>query len=431
MGRKGTQNRRRHAWSLLGLAVLMTGPLAACSTSMAQPRPSVPEITPAQEDKFAAFLRSFRTEALAEGIRPETYDRAMAGLEPVPRVETLNAEQPEFTRPVWAYLDSAVSERRIADGRTRLSDFSSTLTAVERRSGVPKEILAALWGIETNYGRIIGNFNLFGALATLAYDGPRASYARRELLSALKILEQESLQPSQMVSSWAGAIGQTQFIPSTFLQYAVDGDGDGRKDLWNSAADALASAANVLRDAGWDSGKDWGYEVVLPAEFAYEQADVDIVKPLDDWRRLGVQTASGEPLPSGDAQGAIYLPAGARGPAFLVLANFKVILRYNNATSYALAVCLLADELSGADGVKGSWPRDEQPLSREDRFAMQNGLTVLGYDPGPIDGVIGRQTRAALRAWQKARGIDADGYINKDMVERVRSEVEAGQASSN
>ena len=428
----GGNRQRFRPWTGLALAGALLGALAACAstaapkarTAKATPPPP-PLVSPVEVDKFDGFLRDFRVQALAAGIKPDTYDTAMAGLKLLPRVETLNQEQPEFSRPVWAYLDTAVSDRRIANGKTHLGDNLTALANIEIKYGVPKEILVAIWGIETDYGRDSGSFNMFGALATLGYDGSRAAFARTELLAALKILEQEHYTPNQMTSSWAGAFGQTQFEPSGFLKWAIDGDGDGKVDLWNSVADSLASTANDLNQEGWAKGRPWGYEISLPANFPYDQADVDVAKSIADWRALGVKTVAGAALPDAPEQPAIYLPAGAHGPAFLVFPNFKVILKYNNAASYALAVALLGDRIGGAGQVAGSWPRDEKPMSREDRFAVQNGLKTLGFDPGPIDGVLGRQVRAATRAWQKARGLPADGYVNSDVVQQLRTEVEA------
>ena len=277
-------------------------------------------------------------------------------------------------------------------------------------SGVPKEILVAVWGMESDYGADSGSFNLFAALATLAYDGPRAAYAKPEFLAALKIYQEQHYPLSEMVGSWAGAFGQTQFTPTTFLKYAADGDGDGQIDLWHSAPDALASAARLLAEQGWARDQPWGYEVSLPNDFAYEDADLDNQKPLSEWTARGVKTTDGALLPSSDASAAIYLPAGARGPAFAVFANFSVILKYNNAASYALAVALLADRMAGAGPVHHAWPQDERALSRSERITFQTDLAMLGFDPGTPDGVLGRKSRAALRQYQKSKAIIADGF---------------------
>ena len=282
----------------------------------------------------------------------------------------MNANQPEFVKPVWSYLDSAVSAKRIADGRALLATYGPVLTEIETRTGVPKEILMAIWGMETDYGRITGSFNLFAALATLAYDGPRKDYATPEFFAALRIAQDQHLDPKEMTASWAGAFGQTQFTPTTFLKDAVDGDGDGKIDLWHSPADALASSAKLLAEAGWQRGEPWGYEVKLPNGFAFEDADLDIRKPVSEWAARGVMdTASGGALPARDDSAAIYLPARARtGRAFLVFGNFRVILKYNNAASYALAVGVLGDRIAGQARLSpASWPRGEKPLSRADR----------------------------------------------------------------
>ncbi len=374
---------------------------------------------PSQDAKFYAFLRDFRQTALDAGIKSATYDAATANISRVAHIEELNQNQPEFVRPIWAYLDSAVSDKRIANGQQMLAANAAMLAPVETKFGVPREILVSIWGNESSFGQAREPFNMFEALATLAYDGPRADYARPQLIAALQMMQQQRYAPAQMTSSWAGAFGQTQFVPSTFLAHAVDGDGDGTIDLWRSSADALASAAAVLSDAGWQKGKAWGYEVALPRDFAYEDADIDLTKPVGEWRRRGVRTAQGATLPARGEDGAIYLPAGARGPAFLVFGNFKVILKYNNAASYALAVCLLADRFRGAGAIRAAWPRDEQPLTRDERIAFQTYLIKLGYDIGALDGVLGRKARAALRAFQKAHGLPADGFPTEDLLTRV------------
>jgi membrane-bound lytic murein transglycosylase B len=372
-----------------------------------------------QDLKFQTFLRDERDVAHAAGIKYSVYDAATNNIQRNQRVEDLNLNQPEFSRPVWLYLDSAVSDKRVSDGQQAMAANLQTLSSIETKYGVPKEVVVSIWGNESDFGHGHESFNMFEALATLAYDGPRADYAKPEFLAALKIMQQQKFDPAIMTSSWAGAFGQTQFTPTTFLAHAVDGDGDGTIDLWHSNADALASAANVLASAGWQRGERWGYEVKLPAGFAYDQADVDTVKTVAEWRKLGVTKISGAALPATQQNGAIFLPAGARGPAFMVFDNFKVVLKYNNAASYALAVCLLADRLKGGAQVQASWPRDEQPLTRDERMAFQTYLTKLGYDIGTIDGVLGHKARAALRIWQKAHGIAADGFPTEDLLTRV------------
>lgn len=382
-------------------------PTPPISIPVAPPAPTRPS---SGDAKFDAFLAEARVTALSQGISEQSFDSATAGIAPLPSIKNMNANQPEFSRPIWTYLDSAASPRRIADAQIMLARYGDVLAKIEAASGVPKEILVAVWGLETDYGRDTGSFNLFAALATLAYDGPRMSYARPEFFAALRLYQEQRYPLREMVASWAGAFGQTQFTPTTFFRYAVDGDGDGRIDLWQSAPDALASAAKLLSSAGWQAGQAWGYEVRLPSNFPYEQADSDTRKPVAEWRALGVKTANGEALPDAAAEAGILLPAGAKGPAFLVLPNFAVILKYNNAVSYGLAIATLADRMAGAPPLRQAWPRNERPLSRSERIQFQIDLTKLGFDPGAADGVLGRQSRAALRQYQKTKGLPADGF---------------------
>ena len=284
------------------------------------PLPPLPPL--GGDEKFQAFIRDFEATALARGVTAETYNKAVAGIAPIAALDNIISEQPEFVRPVWSYLDGAVSARRIADAKLLLNENAAMLAEIENRFGVPKEILIAIWGMETDYGRDEGSYNLFAALATQACDGPHQGFARREMIAALLLLQQNNYVPSAMVSSWAGAFGQTQFMPSTFFKYATDGDGDGRIDLWHSTADALASTALLFQREGWQAGKPWGYEVVLPRDFAYQDADLGNLKPLSEWAARGVKLVSGAPLPDGDDMAALYLPAGANGPALLTSQQF-------------------------------------------------------------------------------------------------------------
>lgn len=427
--------RRYRPFSGLQRLAALCGTLVAvaCATTAPKPTPPSPPAVsipiapiPAKptsgDPKFDAFLEQARITAQGQGITAATFDSATAGLRPIASIAAMNANQPEFSKPVWAYLDSAVSARRVKDAQLMLARYGDVLARIEAASGVPKEILVAVWGMETDYGADNGSMNIFAALATLAYDGPRADYARPEFFAALKIYQDQHYALSQMTASWAGAFGQTQFTPTTFLKYAADGDGDGQIDLWRSAPDALASAARLLADQGWQKGQPWGFEVKLPANFAYEDADTDTQKPLSEWRARGVKTADGAALPGGADSAAIYLPAGAHGPAFLLLPNFSVILKYNNAASYALAVALLADRMAGGDGVKHAWPRGERALSRNERISFQADLNKAGFDSGTPDGVLGRKTRSALRQYQKARGLVADGFPTAAMLDGLEKD---------
>jgi membrane-bound lytic murein transglycosylase B len=422
-------------------ALLCTLAAVACATTTPKPAPpppppivTIPIQPPPQfssgDAKFDAFLNQARSEALASGITAATFDSATAGIAPIPAIIAMNANQPEFAKPVWSYLDSAISARRIKDAQFMLARYGEVLDRIAAQYGVPKEILVAVWGMESDYGADSGSFNLFAALATLGYDGPRAAYAKPEFLAALRIYQDRHYSLNEMVGSWAGAFGQTQFTPNTFLKYAADGDGDGQIDLWHSVPDALASAARLLAEQGWIRGQPWGYEVTVPDGFAYDDADLDTQKSVAEWSMRGVKTAGGEVLsqsgsqsgPQFDDSAAIYLPAGARGPAFLVFSNFRTVLKYNNAASYALAISLLADRMAGGEPVKHAWPRDERALSRNERIAFQTDLQKLGFDTGAADGVLGRKTRAALRLYQKSKSLAADGFATAALLTMLEAD---------
>ncbi|WFM70588.1 lytic murein transglycosylase [Halomonas sp. CKK8] len=374
---------------------------------------------PAPAADFASWLADFRREARAEGIGEATLARALDGLRYRPRVIELDRSQPEFVRPIWQYLDSAVSATRVTTGRERLAAYRATAREMERRYGVPAEVIVAIWGIESNYGGNFGDFSTLEALATLAYDGRRRDFARDELLAALRILEAGDISPERMQGSWAGAMGHTQFIPSSFEAYAVDGDGDGRRDIWGSIPDVMASTANYLDRAGWQAGQPWGVEVRLPEGFDYAETELATRRPGRDWAERGVRSLDGEPLPD-FAAASVIVPGGAEGPAFLVGPNFRAILRYNNATSYALAVGTLADEIAGREGVVQGWPREEQPLSRSQVREMQRLLNQRGFEVGTPDGIMGPNTRRGLREFQVAIGTTPDGFATRNLLERLK-----------
>ena len=412
--------------AVLASAAALAGPVTppsappAPSAALAQPSPADPA---AADAKFEAFVHDFRATAIAQGVKPETYDRCMTGIARNAKVEQANLQQPEFVKPIWDYLDGAVSDKRVATGAQLLAADAPMLEKLHARFGVPPEYLVAIWGIESNYGDAMGHLNMFEALATLAYDGPRMEFGRKELIAAMKMQERDNLDPKQMTSSWAGAFGQTQFVPSSFLVHGVDGDGDGKIDLWHSSADALASTALLLADAGWKDQQPWGFEVTLPQGFDFGDADVDTTKTVADWKKIGVKKANGEALAISDKPAAIIVPAGAHGPAFMVFDNFKTVLKYNNAQSYALAVCLLADRIKGGAPVIAAWPRQEAPLTRDERIAFQNDLKKLGYDPGDIDGVLGHKVRACIRAFQKLHGLPADGFATEALLVLLEREI--------
>lgn len=372
----------------------------------------------AEELRYASFnqwLSEFRRYAAAQGISEATLVSAFDGLRYRERVIELDRHQPEFVRPIWDYLDTAVSSTRINNGREKLEQHRDTALEMQRRYGVPAEIIVSIWGIESNYGSNFGDFSTLESLATLAYDGRRQDFARGELLAALRIIDQGDIAAEQMRGSWAGAMGHTQFIPSSFEAYAVDGDNDGRRDIWGSIPDVMASTANYLARAGWQSGQPWGAEVVLPSSFDYSQTER---RSSAEWVAQGVRAVSGE-LPAFESA-AVIVPAGAEGPAFIVGANFRAILRYNNATSYALAVATLADAIAGRAGISGSWPRDQAPLTRDDVRTLQQRLNSAGYSVGTADGIMGPNTREGVRAFQRDQGLTPDGFATQALLDLLR-----------
>jgi membrane-bound lytic murein transglycosylase B len=389
----------------------------AVSTQAVEEAP-MPAASPA---RFADWREGFRRRALAAGISAEVFDAAFAGVAPNPTVIERDRFQPEFVRPIWEYLDSAVSESRIATGREQLAANGDTLARIETAHGVERGVVVAIWGLESAYGAVRGDIPVVEALATLAYDGRRRAFAEEQLLAALRILQSGDVAPAAMRGSWAGAMGHTQFIPTSYLSHAVDFTGDGRRDIWAAdPADALASTASYLAAFGWQTGAPAVRRVVLPEGFDYRLADQSLRRPVPEWRAMGVRAAQGA-LPGGEA--AVLLPAGADGPAWLAYDNFRVIRRYNNATSYALAVALLAEEIDGRRGASRGlgWPRGERPLSRSETEALQRALTGLGFDTGGADGIVGPNTRAAVRAFQEARGLTPDGYVTAALLEAVRA----------
>ncbi|TBU90088.1 lytic murein transglycosylase [Stutzerimonas kirkiae] len=385
--------------------------------NLSQPQALPVSGTSSTTQSFADWRESFRSEALAQGISPQVFDRAFRGVEPDPGVIEADRSQPEFTRPVWQYLESAISPQRVNSGRSLLRQHATTLDAIEARYAVDRNALVAIWGLESSFGQIMGNKSVIRSLATLAHEGRRPAFARAQLLAALEILQHGDIQPERMRGSWAGAMGQTQFIPTTYNTHAVDFDGDGRRDIWGSTADALASAAHYLQASGWKRGQPWGKEVRLAERFDYALADMDTRMPLAQWRQLGVSD-----LPNLDEQteASLLLPAGHQGPAFLVLDNFRSILRYNNSSAYALAIGLLSERFDGRGHVQAGWPQDEQPLSRSQRLELQERLQALGFATGAADGIIGANTRRAIRQYQQQLGWPADGYASLALLERLR-----------
>ena len=390
-------------------AVISSAPVPGTDTPLVQPTQS-----------FSEWQADFRAQALKAGINPLVFDNAFAGITPDMSVIKADRSQPEFSRPVWEYLDGALSPLRVRNGQRLLEQNAELLGRIEQRYGVDRQALVSVWGMESNFGSFQGNKSVIRSLATLAYEGRRPEFAQSQLIAALKIIQEGDISPEKMLGSWAGAMGQTQFIPTTYETHAVDFDGDGRRDIWNSSADALASTAHYLQSSGWKQGQPWGFEVTLPAGFDYALADGAIKKSVAEWQKLGVKVPASA-AGSEQLSAALLLPAGYRGPAFLVLDNFRAILRYNNSSSYALAVGLLSQRFNGGGTILADWPKDDRPLSRSERVELQMLLSQRNYDAGNADGIIGANTRKAIRSAQQAMGWPADGYPSHKLLESLRS----------
>jgi membrane-bound lytic murein transglycosylase B len=371
---------------------------------------------------FQRWIAEFRSVAVQNGISAATYDRAFRGVTaPDPEVLEKARYQPEFRAAPWEYFDNRINEQTVAKGRQLARQWGPWLDRIERQFGVSRYILLAIWSIESNYGEALKNDrimrNVPRSLATLAYaDQRRAKFARTQLLSALKILQRGDIDERHLSGSWAGAMGHTQFIPTSYEAYAVDMDGDGRRDIWNSVPDALATAANLLRKNGWQAGETWGYEVVLPPGRKFPAGSMS----LSRWASIGVVRANGKPFPRPSDNAELKVLDGREGPAFLMTKNFFVIKRYNNADTYALAVGLLADQIAGHGGLARDWNRPFQRLSFEETQELQKRLGALGYYEGEIDGRIGSGSREAIRSFQARMGIAQDGHPSKEVLNILR-----------
>jgi len=370
---------------------------------------------------FNQFLRDFWPTAQSYGIQPDVYNKVFVGMTPDKDTLRLMNKQSEFVKPIWEYLDSAVSETRVERGRELLVEYRDVLAAIEARYGVDREAVLAIWGMETNYGSFMGKHNVIQALATLAYGAPRRQkFWRKELLKALAIVQGGHVKFEDMEGSWAGAMGHTQFMPTSWNAYSVDFDGDGRRDIWTTIPDALASTAFYLKKHGWQTGKTWGYEISLPRNFDFRLADDDTTLTLGEWARRGVGRVNGRQFPRPSDRAVLVMPAGVNGPKFLMLKNFYVIKRYNNATAYALAVGHLADRLIGGGPLAGDWSREHLPLKRSEVAELQNALNRKGFSVGSADGKVGPATRRGIRAFQRSRGLIPDGYASVVLLAKVR-----------
>ncbi|MCW5699328.1 MAG: lytic murein transglycosylase [Rhodospirillales bacterium] len=379
-----------------------------------------PTPTNAADESFDEWRMNFRAAALASGIRAGTFDTAFAGVSPIPRIIELDRRQPEFTQTFWNYLDKRVTNERVNRGQELLHRHRDVLAAVQRQYGVQPRFLVAFWGLETNYGGNTGGYSLIGALATLAHDARRSDFFRQQLMAALELMDSGDI-PTNAKSSWAGAVGNPQFMPTSYKAFAVDFDGDGKRDLWNSLPDVFASAANYLAASGWQGDRTWGREVRLPGDFDYLQSGLDTKMRLADWQRLGVRRSDGRDLPFVDIDASLILPGGAQGgPPLIVYDNFHAIMAWNRSILYAVSVGHLSDRLDGRPPFQSRRPAHEVPLSRGEVMEMQNLLTQVGMDTGGIDGIVGTGTRRAIRRYQSHASLPADGYPTPGLLQHLR-----------
>jgi membrane-bound lytic murein transglycosylase B len=394
---------------------LILGAAPALMLSLALPEP-------AHADRFQACVEQFWPAAKGAGVSRATFERATQGITLDPEVIELANYQPEYVKPIGEYIDRAASEKRIVNGKQKLIEYKPLLDQLEAKYGVDRHILVAIWGVESNYGDQPGDKNVIRSLATLACSGTKAKFARSQMVPALRILQRGDVSFEAMNGSWAGAMGHTQFIPTTYTAYAIDHDGDGRRDIWGTIPDALGSTASYLRVSKWQPGQTWGYEVRLPKGLNPNKISETTYKTLGQWQSLGIVRVNGEPFPRPGDKATLFAPEGTSGPAFLVLNNFRSILRYNVAKSYALAVGHLADRLAGYGPFIQPWPTGERRLSLEQRKELQERLIATGYLEGEVDGIVGSGTLEGIKSYQRAKGLPADGYPTLTLLKILRSE---------
>ena len=386
----------------------------------AAPVEAAPVELAASNARFQSWIKAFRRRAAAKGISGSTFDRAFRGVRYDADVIKRDRNQSEFTKTLWDYLDSAASDTRIANGKAAVAKYRATLDRIEARYGVDKEVVAAIWGLESAYGTFRGSKDLVGSLATLAFDARRGKFFEGQLVAGLTILQAGDVAPRNMTGSWAGAMGHTQFIPTSYLDYAVDFTGDGKRDIWgDDPTDALASTANYLAKFGWVKGQPWGVEVTLPKGFDYALANRKILKSPGQWGAMGIKATGGQTVRN-YGQASILLPAGAKGAAFMIFKNFSVIERYNTADAYVIGVGHLSDRLKGGPAIKSGWPRGDRALKFNERKEMQRLLTAKGFDTKKIDGRVGPLTIEAVRGYQRSIGMVPDGYASLDILKRLR-----------
>jgi membrane-bound lytic murein transglycosylase B len=375
----------------------------------------------AQEGPFEDWKRDFQTRLAERGTDPALIASMLDGVEPDMRIIERDRTQPEYVRPVWEYIEGAASPARVANGEAAQNAHAATLEGIEARFGVDPDILTAIWGLESAYGEIQGNEDIVRALATLAWEGRRRAFAEGQLFAVADMLASGRAERGELTGSWAGAMGQTQFIPTTYMETAVDYDGDGHIDIWDNEGDALGSAANLLLREGWRTGEPVVAEVVLPDDFDYASWNERASRPVAEWGLTGITRAGGGEWGTGDLylDARLVIPAGDGGPAFLAFENFDAIMGYNNSTSYALGVSYLAKALAGGPSIQGSWPQDNPPITHSQTRELQTRLTELGYDTQGVDGRVGPNTRAAIRAFQADQGMAPDGYPGRRVYDAV------------
>jgi lytic murein transglycosylase len=376
---------------------------------------------PTRDPEFLAWITEFQARARAEGVSQGTLNRAFDGVQLQARVLERDRNQAEFSRALWDYLDTAVSDARIRNGRDNLAEWRTTLGRIEDQYQVEAEVVVAVWGLESAYGAMRGSTDIIAAMATLAYDGRRQEFFEAQLIAALQILQSGDTSPRNMVGSWAGAMGHTQFMPTSYLDYAQDFNGDGRRNIWgDNPVDALASTAHYLAEHGWTYGQPWGMEVRLPDGFDYRLAGEQERLGAAFWNGQGVRLINGDPIPD-HGPASLRLPMGAEGVALITFNNFRVIERYNPADAYVIAIGHLSDRIDGGPAFQASWPRGDRALSFEERQEMQRHLQAAGYYEGNIDGLVGPITIAAIRAYQEGEGLTPDGYAPLSILDRLRS----------
>ena len=396
---------------------LFSGLTVACVTFAA---PAV-----SATDDFAQCKTRLAAKAVSQGVAKEVVDNAFSTITYVNRVIELDRSQPEFVTTFPSYYSKRVTNWRVSKGRQLMQKHWQMLTSLQQKYGIPPHYLVAFWGLETNFGGYKGTMPVLSSLATLACDERRSTYFTGELMTALKLAEREYLNPANMVGSWAGAMGHTQFMPSAYYKYAVDGDGDGQANLWDSEADALTSAANFLNNLGWNQGTRWGREVMLPENFDYRESGYGNRRSVSDWKALGITQADGSDLPDSTLSAYVVVPAGHEGPAFLAYQNFRVIMRWNNSEFYAIAVGELANQIAGSDGLVASLP-DLPAYTRNDIMALQQKLNDEGYDVGKPDGIMGPATRSGIREFQLKHNMIADGFPAMDVMKKAGVKLAAG-----